>query len=64
MRHEIMEYAVDNQDSGPYGITVGRDCAIWFTQQKGNQIGRIDAGGTTVNLQNMNCRLRALRPSV
>lgn len=36
---------VNEIDSGPYGITVGKDGALWFTEQKGNRIGRINANG-------------------
>lgn len=45
MRITIQEYVVNEIDSGPYGITVGKDGALWFTEQKGNQIGRINATG-------------------
>lgn len=34
MRHTIIEYAVGNHESGPYGITAGKDGAIWFTEQR------------------------------
>lgn len=34
-----------DKDSGPYGITAGKDGALWFTQHKANQIGRITVNG-------------------
>ncbi|PGD61974.1 Virginiamycin B lyase, partial [Bacillus toyonensis] len=45
MRITIQEYVVNEIDSGPYGITVGKDGALWFTEQKGNRISRINANG-------------------
>lgn len=42
----ITEYAVPTQSPGPYGITVGPDSAIWFTESNlSNNIGRITAAG-------------------
>lgn len=41
IRITIQEYVVNEIDSGPYGITVGKNGALWFTEQKGNQIGRL-----------------------
>lgn len=45
---KIIEHAVDIPDSGPYGIAPGKDGAMWFTQQKGNHIGRIDPAGVKI----------------
>lgn len=39
------EYELLDKDSGPYGITAGKDGALWFTQHKANQIGRITMQG-------------------
>ncbi|PEB61847.1 Virginiamycin B lyase, partial [Priestia megaterium] len=39
MRINIEEYELPHIDSGPYGITTGKDGALWFTQHKANQIG-------------------------
>lgn len=39
------EYELLDKDSGPYGITAGKDGALWFTQHKANQIGRITVNG-------------------
>ncbi len=40
------EYDVPTADSDPLSITLGPDGAMWFTEEDGGQIGRIDAGGT------------------
>ncbi|MCR8869533.1 hypothetical protein [Peribacillus frigoritolerans] len=32
------EYELLDKDTGPYGITAGKDGALWFTQHKANQI--------------------------
>lgn len=45
MQVKFHEYMIPNLNSGPYGITAGRDGAIWFTEQKGNRIGRITTDG-------------------
>lgn len=56
MRVMIHEYTVKTQDSGPYGITRGKDAAMWFTEQRGNRIGRINEAGeiTSFNLPTEN----------
>ena len=35
IRIMIQEYVVNEIDSGPYGITVGKDESLWFREQKG-----------------------------
>lgn len=45
MQVTIREYSIFGADSGPYQITVGLDGALWFTEQKGNRIGRISLNG-------------------
>ena len=42
---KIDEYELLDIDSGPYGITAGKDGALWFTQHKANQIGRMTVNG-------------------
>jgi hypothetical protein len=37
------EYAVPTSNSGPLGITMGPDNALWFVELYGNKIGRIDS---------------------
>ncbi|MBD8136087.1 hypothetical protein IFR10_11080 [Bacillus sp. CFBP 13597] len=39
------EYELLDKDTGPYGITAGKDGALWFTQHKANQIGRLTMQG-------------------
>ncbi len=41
----ITEYDVPTADSGPNGITVGPDNALWFTESNAKKIGRITTGG-------------------
>lgn len=41
MNIKINEYKLPMDKSGPYGITVGPDGAMWFTESRGNKIGRI-----------------------
>jgi hypothetical protein len=41
----ISEYPVPTADSGPFYITAGQDGALWFTEQFGNNIGRITSAG-------------------
>lgn len=45
MKGTIREYAIAGSDAGPYGITTGKDGALWYTEQKGNRIGRITGKG-------------------
>lgn len=42
---KIEEYELLDIDSGPYGITTGKDGALWITQHKANQIGRMTVNG-------------------
>lgn len=37
MNIQIQEFALAKRESGPYGITAGKDGAMWFTEQKGNR---------------------------
>jgi len=41
----ITEYAMPTAASGPTGIVVGPDGALWFTEQAGNNIGRVSTAG-------------------
>ncbi|WP_425464943.1 virginiamycin B lyase family protein [Paenibacillus dokdonensis] len=50
----IYEYAIARSDAGPYGITVGKDGALWYTEQKGDIIGRITAKGELNSFHNSN----------
>ena len=45
MSIKIKEYTLPMKKSGPYGITVGPDGALWFTENAGNRIGRISTNG-------------------
>jgi streptogramin lyase len=38
----VEEFPVPSRGAAPWGITVGRDGAIWFTEARGNKIGRLD----------------------
>lgn len=38
----VQEYVVNEIDSGPYEITVGKDGALWFTEYNSNKIGSVD----------------------
>ncbi len=42
----VTEYPIPTASSGPLGITVGPDNAVWFTERFGNQIGRIPVTAT------------------
>jgi streptogramin lyase len=37
----ITEFVIPTDNSQPRGIAAGPDGNIWFTQQRGNRIGRI-----------------------
>jgi streptogramin lyase len=37
----ITEFPIPTPDSGPEGIALGPDGAIWFTENTGNKIGRL-----------------------
>lgn len=41
----IVEFAVPTANAAPLGIAAGPDCALWFTEDRGNRIGRITATG-------------------
>ncbi|HDX9590351.1 virginiamycin B lyase family protein [Bacillus sp. WLY-B-L8] len=45
MQIKINEYRLPMAELGPYGITVGVDRALWFTEHKGNRIGRMTVTG-------------------
>jgi streptogramin lyase len=45
MEVKILEFKLPHVDSGPYGITFGSDGTYWFTEQRGNRIGRMTADG-------------------
>ena len=45
MQIAAQEYKTANRESGPYGITARQDGTIWFTEQKGNRIGRLTKDG-------------------
>lgn len=51
MKGMILEYAVGGSDAGPYGITTGKDGALWYTEQKGNRIGRSTSNGEMISFQ-------------
>jgi virginiamycin B lyase len=38
----VEEFPVPSRGASPWGITVGRDGAIWFTEARANKIGRLD----------------------
>jgi virginiamycin B lyase len=42
----IESFSVPTQGSTPFGITGGPDGGLWFTEQGGDKIGRIDTSGT------------------
>ncbi len=39
----VQEFATPTANSAPFGITVGPDGALWFTEFASNRIGRITA---------------------
>ncbi|SEG50410.1 virginiamycin B lyase [Paenibacillus sp. UNC499MF] len=45
MSYAFEEFALPDKDSGPYGLTYGKDGAVWFTEQIGNRIGRMTPDG-------------------
>jgi streptogramin lyase len=38
----IEDFPIPSHGASPWGITVGRDGAIWFTEARANKIGRVD----------------------
>lgn len=51
MNIKISEYNLPIEKSGPYGITVGPDGTIWFTEWGSNKIGRITLCGEIIEYQ-------------
>jgi streptogramin lyase len=49
--HSLLEFPVPTANSCPYRIGAGPDGALWFTEQQGNQIGRIPTSATVANPQ-------------
>jgi len=45
----MTEFLVPTANSGPCGITAGPDGALWFTEELGNKIGRIQVLRADVN---------------
>ena len=45
MNININEYKLPVEKSGPYRIAAGYDGAMWFTENRGNKIGRITTEG-------------------
>jgi virginiamycin B lyase len=41
----VSEFPVPTANSGPAGITLGPDGALWFTESCGDNVGRITTGG-------------------
>src|SRR6266487_502054 len=44
----VTEFSVLTANSHPAGITAGPDGNLWFTENKGNKIGRISPSGTMI----------------
>ena len=44
-RGQITEFKIPTDGSNPFGITVGPDKNLWFTEEFGNNIGRITPSG-------------------
>jgi streptogramin lyase len=42
----ITEYTIPTASSYPWGITAGPDGNIWFTEYRGNRIGKITPSGS------------------
>src|SRR5215467_11039189 len=42
----ITEFSIPTAKSIPFGITVGPDGNLWFTESNANRIGRISPAGT------------------
>jgi streptogramin lyase len=41
----IIQYPIPTPSSQPWGITVGPDKKLWFTERSGNKIGRVSLAG-------------------
>jgi virginiamycin B lyase len=42
---DVVEYSIPTAGSNPFGIVAGPDGALWFTESRGNKIGRITTTG-------------------
>ena len=42
----FVQYPIPTVDSQPWGITVGSDSKLWFTERAGNKVGRVGATGS------------------
>lgn len=42
---DFVEYRVPTRDANPYGVAVGADGAIWFTESETDKIGAVDRTG-------------------
>ena len=47
----ISAFSIPTANSGPSGITAGREGDLWFTEQQANQIGRITPAGVVTEFQ-------------
>jgi streptogramin lyase len=47
--NNIQEFTLSDSNSQPFGITVGPDNALWFTEYVDNRIGRMETNGITTN---------------
>jgi virginiamycin B lyase len=45
----ITEFPTPTPGGRPWGIAVGPDGALWFTELSGNKVGRLTTGGTVTN---------------
>jgi streptogramin lyase len=45
----IQEFTLSDSNCQPFGITVGPDNALWFTEYVDNRIGRMETNGITTN---------------
>ena len=45
LAQSFSEYAVPTANSGPMGITVGADSALWFVENKSGRVGRVTTAG-------------------
>ncbi len=59
----IDEFSIPTSGSDPFGITAGPDGNLWFTEVRGNNIGRITpAGGFAEFPLLTNCNFFGCRP--
>lgn len=58
MNINVNEYKFTIDKSGPYGITLGPDGAMWFTENRGNKVGQITTKGWNYMFT---CSLRKLK---